>query len=344
MGLSAQREGSKGKENMEAVHNTTRRPFSTAILVATLSVIGILGLGCAGSIPNLVVNPSAVNFGSLKVGASAPVTVTVSNRGPFAITIAQVSASLAQVSVSGMSLPATLLPGQGTHITVVFSPNAAQNYSGMLRFSESSGQSVLARLIGTGVREEPSGSSPLSVSASSVAFGSTPTGNAATQTVTVSNTGSSNITIAGLTLSGAGFSANGIPSGTMLAPGQSTVLTVVFDPAAAGSVSGSIIINTDVAGSPVISLSGAGSNSVATSVTLHWQPSASPSVAGYNVYRSTTPGNELDTSPINPTLVMGDSYTDTNIANGAVYYYQVVAVNLSDIQSEGSNEASAAVP
>ncbi len=329
---------------MEAVYNAGRRPFSVAILIATLFVIGILLLGCAGSIPNLVVNPSAVNFGSLKVGASAPVIVTVSNRGPFAITIAQVSASLSQVSVSGMSMPATLLPGQGTNITVVFSPNAAQNYSGMLRFAESSGQTVLARFVGKGVRGESSSSSPLSVSASSVAFGSTPIGNAATQTVTVSNTGSSNITIAGLTLSGAGFSANGVQSGTTLAPGQSTVLTVVFDPSSAGSVSGSVTLNTDIAGSPVISLSGAGSNSVATSVTLHRQPSASPSVAGYNVYRSTVPGDELDTSPINPTLVTGDSYTDTNIANGAVYYYQVVAVDSSDVQSSGSNEASAAVP
>jgi hypothetical protein len=76
-------------------------------------------------------------------------------------------------------------------------------------------------------------------------------------------------------------------------------------------------------------------------VTLTWKASNS-SVAGYNVYRSTTSGNNF--LRINPSTVPGLTYTDNTIENGVTYYYVTRAVDAQGRESVNSNEASAVVP
>ncbi|MBI5946438.1 MAG: hypothetical protein HY864_18910 [Chloroflexi bacterium] len=76
-------------------------------------------------------------------------------------------------------------------------------------------------------------------------------------------------------------------------------------------------------------------------VSLSWTAPADPDVAGYNVYRSTTPSVPL-TSPVNGgTLVSGTVYSNGGLTNGTPYYYVVTAVDTSTNQSGASNEVSA---
>jgi hypothetical protein len=76
-------------------------------------------------------------------------------------------------------------------------------------------------------------------------------------------------------------------------------------------------------------------------VTLTWNASSSP-VAGYNVYRSMTPGGNY--LRINPSPVPGPSYTDNTVENGVTYYYVTRAVDAQGRESVNSSETSAAVP
>jgi hypothetical protein len=76
-------------------------------------------------------------------------------------------------------------------------------------------------------------------------------------------------------------------------------------------------------------------------VTLKWQASGSQ-VAGYNVYRSTTPaGNYVR---INSSPVPGNTFTDNTVESGLTYYYVTRAVDALGRESVNSNEASAAIP
>jgi hypothetical protein len=76
-------------------------------------------------------------------------------------------------------------------------------------------------------------------------------------------------------------------------------------------------------------------------VALKWQPSSSQ-VAGYNVYRSTTPaGNYVQ---INSSLVQGVTFTDNSVENGVTYYYVTRAVDALGHDSVNYNEARAAIP
>lgn len=78
-------------------------------------------------------------------------------------------------------------------------------------------------------------------------------------------------------------------------------------------------------------------------ITLSWTASTD-TVQGYNIYRSTTEGEESTSiTPINSALVTGTTYTDNAVAVGLVYYYEIRAV-AGAVQSVVSNEVvSAAV-
>ena len=61
-------------------------------------------------------------------------------------------------------------------------------------------------------------------------------------------------------------------------------------------------------------------------VSLAWQPPRTPgcsAVTGYNLYRSTSPGNETLLTTLSP----GTSYQDSSATRGVRYYYKLAAVN-----------------
>ena len=77
------------------------------------------------------------------------------------------------------------------------------------------------------------------------------------------------------------------------------------------------------------------------SVTLTWNPSSSK-IAGYNVYRSLSPGGYY--RKLNSSLLPGVTFSDTIVENGVVYYYAVRAVDAGGHESVNSNEVWVQVP
>ncbi len=78
------------------------------------------------------------------------------------------------------------------------------------------------------------------------------------------------------------------------------------------------------------------------SVALTWNASTSPTVAGYNIYRSTVSGSSY--VKINSPLNLGLSYTDATVQNATTYYYVTTAVDASGGESGFSNEVSTVIP
>lgn len=78
------------------------------------------------------------------------------------------------------------------------------------------------------------------------------------------------------------------------------------------------------------------------SVKLTWKPSVSPRVVGYNIYRSTVPGQcsepRLNYAPIPET-----TFTDNMVEDDKVYFYCVKAVDGMGHESPSSNIAEADV-
>jgi hypothetical protein len=99
----------------------------------------------------------------------------------------------------------------------------------------------------------------LNASPASLSFGSIDTGGTSTLGVTLTNSGNSSVTISGVSTSGEGFSASNVPSGTILAPGQTAALNVTFAPTSTGSLTGGVTVASNATNSPAtISMTGIG--------------------------------------------------------------------------------------
>jgi hypothetical protein len=109
------------------------------------------------------------------------------------------------------------------------------------------------------VAPKASGSTLLGANPTSLSFGNVPASCRNTLTVTLSNPGTDNVEVSQVVVTGGRFTASGISLPLVLAPGQSSALSVIFAPTTTGSFTGGLSIVSNATNSPtVVSLSGTG--------------------------------------------------------------------------------------
>jgi hypothetical protein len=163
-----------------------------------------------------------------------------------------------------------------------------------------------------------------------------------TQTVKITNTGTVVVAITQDTIAGPGFSV-GITTPINLNPAQSVNVPVVFNPAAAGTVNGSLVLVSNGATVLSVPLAGTGLAPLAHSVDIAWDPSTSATLQGYNVYRGTVSGGPY--TKISSTLTTSTLlFTDTTPVSGKQYFYVVTAVDTSGTESAASTQVAVTIP
>jgi hypothetical protein len=208
--------------------------------------------------------PGSVGFGNLNVGSSSTQTVQLANTGNSSVTVSQITASGAGVSVSGLAAPVTIAPSQSVPVTVKFAPTTAGAVAGSITVTNSEGINVVAAVTGTGVQ------AGISVTPTSASFGSVVTGNTKSQAIQLKNSGTANLTVSQVAATGSGFSVSGVTLPLTLAPGASSNFNVQYAPTAAGAANGSVTIVSNAPNSPsTVSLSGTGT---AATYTLSVNP------------------------------------------------------------------------
>lgn len=111
----------------------------------------------------------------------------------------------------------------------------------------------------SGTPPTQTGTAKLSVTPTSFNFNGVNVGSKVTQPFAVSNSGTAVATVSNITLAGAGITAAGIPTGTMLSPGQSATLDVTYAPVASVPLSGSVTFTSNASNSTVtVGLTGTG--------------------------------------------------------------------------------------
>ena len=322
----------------------------------TVDMVGV------GTQPHLSANPSVVSFGSLAVGNSSLISVTLTNTGTGSIAISSGSASGSGFSMTGLSA-ATLNAGQSTSFNVKFAPTAAGAASGAVPTKLAAGSSMsfnvafkptvagaekgtisiktnaesaaTVNLSGTGVEE----SIKLNVSETSFSFGDVLVSGSEAKDVQITNSGNANVAITGVTVSGSGFSVSG-GSNVTLAPNQSETVTVNFNPKSKGTLSGALTVSSN-APSVKIELGGTGIQGGNHSVGLTWTASTSATI-GYFIYRRT--GMTGSFSRLDSSIDPLTSFTDNNVMDGATYFYVVTAVAAGETESQFSEEVSVTIP
>lgn len=242
-------------------------PSTTGIRTGTLTVStsaagvppAVVPLTGNGIPPgSMVVDPSVLSFGTLRVGQSSPAqTLTVRNDG--ADTLAGLTYSISgDFSLSQNGCGAQLASGAGCSLAVTFSPSAPGTRIGSVTIQSTTPgfTPVVAGLTGTGLP-----TAQLAVTPGQLAFGAVLLGaNSAAMQLTVNNPGTG--TLQGLSFTTAApFSVGSGNCGSSLAPGGSCVVPVIFAPEVAGSQSGTLTVATTSLGVPpvLVALSGSGS-------------------------------------------------------------------------------------
>jgi Abnormal spindle-like microcephaly-assoc'd, ASPM-SPD-2-Hydin/Protein of unknown function (DUF1573) len=216
------------------------------------STVALSGTGVGGTAA-LSANPTSLAFGSVNSGTTSSKSVTLTNSGTANLTISQVTVNAKDVTTSGVTTPVTLAPGQSQTMNVAFNPTAAETVSGNITITNSLGTNTVVAVSGTGLQ------AAINLTPSSANFGSVTVGAANSQTIQVSNTGNAVLTITQASVAGTGFSTTGLALPLSINPGQSSTFNAQYQPAAAGSVSGSVTIVSNAAASPnVIALTGTG--------------------------------------------------------------------------------------
>jgi hypothetical protein len=153
---------------------------SASTLPLTVTLTGV------GTQSQLQATPSSLNFGSIAVGASANLSLTLTNAGSAPVTNLALTIT-GDYAVTVPCTSSTLAPGQSCNVTVSFTPSATGSRPSALIIASSDPNSPInVPLNGTGVQN---GSFLLTVDGGSTASVSVRQGYPATYTLTVTPTG-----------------------------------------------------------------------------------------------------------------------------------------------------------
>ncbi len=319
-----------------------------SITVSGSSTTLDMALSGAGVLPaTLTATPASLTFSSVQVGQNQEQTETVKNTGGMNATISQASVSGKGFSISGISAPVTLTPGQSASFTVTFSPESAGNASGSVAIaSDASNPNLSVALSGSAITQSQG-----TLAASSVNVGSVTVGTSGTQTGTLTASGAS-VTVSSVALSGTNaseFSISGLSFPVTVTTSQPVTFKVTFTPGASGAASATASFASDASNTPSsANLTGSGAAAATHTVTLNWTASTTTGITSYNVYRITTGGTCGTTIP-GGTPVYGSTagtvttFTDTTVVNGTTYCYATTAVDANG-ESGYSDVTQAKIP
>lgn len=317
------------------------RTLLILVLMGLISAVGATQASAqelATAPATLEVVPNVIRFLEVPVGETYTQAVRLANAGKTAIQIKRISVDAGGFGISGFASPLVLLPGSSTNLTVSYRPKVVGHLAVEMKIITSADPApvtvdVTATAIG--------GEAELAASEANVHFEDVAVGGRSVKELSLTNTGNRVVRISRISVSGADFGVSG-GGKVSLSPGQVMNLEVGFAPRETGERSANLSVFAEGATSAVqIPLAGAGSQASQSAIRLKWEESPQ-GAQGYRVYRSSEPGGPYQ--PISTGGVNSAEYTDSGVAAGHTYYYVVTSVDANNLESEFSEQITAAVP
>ena len=174
----------------------------------------------------LAASPTGMNFGTVQVGTRASLSGVLTNADTDNVTISRVSVSGSAFSMSGVTLPLTLAPGQSAPFTATFLPTATGAVSGSIDVTAKTPmypkhwRGTLRASVALAGAGGSTAAGQLTANPRSLAFGSVAMGSTSTQNQTVTNSGSASLNISNAAISSAAFMASGLTLRKLLHPAK----------------------------------------------------------------------------------------------------------------------------
>ena len=227
------------------------------------AVLSLAGTAAATATPSVSLAPGSLAFGNQTIGvASTARTVTLSNPGSGALSIASITAT-SRFAVSH-ACGASLAAAASCALSVIFTPASVGAATGTVSVvSNATGSPHQVSLTGAGVTTSPLLAwlpSTASVSFGDVSVGGSPSA----RSLTLVNQGPGAVTLTQITLAGAQAADFSLGSGgtcaiaASLAQGASCTVALSFQPGAAGARSATLQVVSSGTNPPDVALSGNG--------------------------------------------------------------------------------------
>ncbi|MCZ7555993.1 MAG: choice-of-anchor D domain-containing protein [Bacteroidia bacterium] len=205
--------------------------------------------------PQLTLSSKALDFGDVAINSTSSKQITLSNPGGAAVTIASISSSDPQFSLTPDDN--TIPPGGDVTAFARFTPAGKNSFSAtiVINSNSSSGPDTI-RVTGRGT-----GAAAIQVDKTTMSFGTVTIGASKSLPLLITNPGTDTLNVSSITTSNASFTVS--IASRVLAPGASFTDSVRFAPSATGPITANLTLNSNAAGSPtVISLTGTGAGVV----------------------------------------------------------------------------------
>ncbi|MCK4597214.1 choice-of-anchor D domain-containing protein, partial [bacterium] len=210
--------------------------------------------------PAISVSPDTLKFGQVQVSTDSILTLRVKNPGTDTLRVADINSSAHEFTLTDTLF--SVAPSGSTNVSVTFRPTAVQIYSADLTILHNAKGSTVVPLTGEGVS---AGAPGILVVPDSLKYGQVPVGVDSILTMRIKSTGTDTLHVTDIdpsdptiTLSDTAF---------VLAPSESTDVSVTFTPAAIQDYAESLTIFSDaVKAITVVSVTGEGIDNVAISV------------------------------------------------------------------------------
>ncbi|HWY22227.1 MAG TPA: FG-GAP-like repeat-containing protein [Candidatus Acidoferrum sp.] len=317
------------------------------LAIATDSFGGTANLALSGngavSGAAVQVSTSSLTFAGQLVGTSSPSQIViVTSSGAGAVTFSKFSTSGDFTQTN--NCPATLNPSASCTVFVTFTPTATGTRSGSLVISDNApGGSQTVSLTGTGTAPA------VALSPTSLTFATQLIGTIShAKTVTLTNTGTAALTVNSLTFSGANPSSfsqtNGC--GSSVAAGAKCSISVSFKPSTINTLTATLNVNDNAAGSPqTVSLSGTGTEVKLSLASINFgSVTVGTKSAVKTVTLTNVSENTVSVTSISLTGTNASDFSETNTCGSSVQGGKSCTVSLTFTPSaKGTRTASLSV-
>ncbi len=222
-----------------------------------------------GGYASMTTSASSLAFGSVGIGQTKDLTLTVGNKGTVDLVIDSLASS-AQYSVLVPKAPFRVAAGSQQFVTVRYAPTTAGPLTGVVQFGTNDPVRSAFNLPLSGTGTAPAGPA-ISITPANLDFGTIAVGQTKDLILQVSNTGGTALTVSSISGSNGRFTlqSGGLPG--VIQPGVTVALTIRFTPTSAGAQSGTLTFSSNDSAKPTLSVSvsgtGAAGNPTMTIVT-----------------------------------------------------------------------------
>ena len=282
---------------------------SAAVLAFLLSLVAVLpAIG-----QEITSTPSSLTFSNTYVGkVTGSKVLTITNvKSSGSVIINTIGFSCPGYGISSGVAPTSLFkPGDITHYSIFFQPNAAGSFNCNFIITLSDLTVLNVPLTGTGLTS----TATVSISPTSLTFANQHVGStSAAQTFTITNTGTSSINLNAINISPADFTTNPITLPYSIAKGGNLVVSVSYSPSQITTETGNIDLTFNKIPDTGVSVTGNGVAATALSIAnFAILPQATASAA-YEV--TLVPG--AGTGPFTWTLASGSTLPSGLTLSGA---------------------------